>query len=164
MASIELPYKIKPVIIKKRIIIFMLIVFIMILFQSLHTGKFDSAKFIFVSIGTWLALYICYKFTFRTIEVKNDGYTYKGLTKVIVDYKSISRIGILIREGRDNNSYSLILVGKKNWQISDIQRYRKKDIEFLIDSISIKNNEIAKISDEFKNNNLMEVNWIHDKN
>ncbi|WP_252254099.1 hypothetical protein [Clostridium sp. ZBS12] len=118
MASIELPYKIKPVIIKKRIIIFMLIVFIMILFQSLHTGKFDSAKFIFVSIGTWLALYICYKFTFRTIEVKNDGYTYKGLIKVIVDYKSISRIGIL--EGRDNNSYSLILVGKKNWQISDI--------------------------------------------
>ncbi|NFN94633.1 hypothetical protein FDB28_11165 [Clostridium botulinum] len=114
MASIELPYKIKPVIIKKRIIIFMLIVFIMILFQSLHTGKFDSAKFIFVSIGTWLALYICYKFTFSTIEVKNDGYTYKGLTKVIVDYKSISRIGILIREGRDNNSYSLILVGNIN--------------------------------------------------
>ncbi|MBW6411883.1 hypothetical protein [Clostridium weizhouense] len=164
MESIELPYIIKPIIIKKYIVILYLIIFIMILFASVHTGKFDSVMFISQSIIMSLTLYISYKVTFRTIEVKNDSYTYKGLTKAItVDYKSISRIGILVRKGK-NNSYSLILVGKENWQISNIEKYRKKDIEFLIDSISIKNNEIAKISDEFKKNNLIEVNWIHDKN
>ncbi len=160
----DLPYKIKPVIIKKRIFIFIFILFIVILYASFQSGKFDSDMFIFLSIMMFSVFYIIFRFTFRNIYIKSDEFTYKVLLKKItVDYNSINKICILVRKKEHNkkvNTYSLILEGSKNWQISTIEFYKSKDIEFFIDKISIKNQQIALISDELKKS-LREIHWPH---
>lgn len=133
----------------------------MILYVSFESGRFNLGMFIFQSITMAIIIYVLIKFSYRTIDVKSEEYTYKGLRKVTVDYKSISRIYILEREDKIHTTFSLILVvGSTNWQISDIQRYKRGDIEFLIDKISIVNRNIALISQGLKDN-LDNILWLH---
>jgi len=58
------------------------------------------------------------------------------------------------------NTYSLIIEGTYNWQISTIEFYKSKEIRLFIDKISIKNQQVALISDELKES-LSEIKWPH---
>lgn len=154
-----LPYKIRPIIKKKRVIIATAIYAMVVIYSSLYTGSFDFNMLIVQSIGMPFLFYFCYKSIYKTLEVNNEKLIYKGLRSLHLDYNSIQALAIFERRTNGINSYNLIIVERKNREISNIHRYRREDIERIINMISLKNEQLAGNIEDIKAD-LNKVKWI----
>ena len=156
--KIELPYKIKPMLLhlfKKGFFIFNLCLIIGVTYESISTaGKFVLDDFIDVlimmCIFIGLFLCICFFVVNKTIVLDSDELIYKGLIKIArINYKNIVTIDV-----NGNGGYYSLFITEKNknriTRISNIQRYKQTDIEFFIDTISKENQSIYLISDKLK--------------
>jgi hypothetical protein len=165
MQEFQLPFTIKPVLTKNyyiRVITFIIIITIMVILGSLENGKINPIILICTAVIMYSSIYIIFRFSYRVIEVKEDQFIYKGLTrKIKVKYSDIENIFVLEKKVNKEITYSLIISKRGNWQISSIQTYRKIEMEMLIQKIALKNKVVSS-----NNEGLIEgfriVKWIHD--
>jgi|LGVF01.2.fsa_nt_gb hypothetical protein len=165
MNKLELPYVIKPVLHKNffvRLTIFLLFIIVMVISVSYENGKFDIGMLVYQSVMMSLMLYVVIRFSYRTIEVNDDQYIYKGLMrKIKVKYLNVEKLFVIEKKVSKDTSYSLIVSERTNWQISSIQGYRKNEIEMLIRKIGLIS-KIASSEIEEVIGDLEKVKWLHD--
>ncbi len=153
---------IKPVIIKKRVGIFALVLLMFAIGAAFDGGSFDIGMFIFQVLMLSMLLYLYLKFLFRPIIVEEEKFIYKGLTKKVkIKYSDIENLIVLSNESKEGTNYSLIVSVvdlNKVWQISNIENYRKREIENLIEIIKSR----TTLNNDNLKHDLFNVNWRHD--